>query len=207
MSLINEFEIFLIGILTMMPVTKKLSEIFVENKAIKKKLCQYTSWNIFMIVVNYINNNYFDYYNKIIDKFIAFNSLQIFILFHSFIIYDKRILFEELQGINPFLRYLSIFNNVSKRTLLSYEYFICNIILHILPVYYYKDCLVYYNDTTLNMYAHLIIFKFVWVLNIIGNFNVTSLYIPKLDICNIKVINTIILTDIITDKLLTEISY
>jgi hypothetical protein len=207
MSLINEFEIFLIGILTMMPVTKKLSEIFVENIAIKKKLCQYTSWNIFMIVVNYINNNYFDYYNKIIDKFIAFNSLQIFILFHSFIIYDKRILFEELQGINPFLRYLSIFNNVSKRTLLSYEYFICNIILHILPVYYYKDCLVYYNDTTLNMYAHLIIFKFVWVLNIIGNFNVTSLYIPKLDICNIKVINTIILTDIITDKLLTEISY
>lgn len=207
MSLINEFEIFLIGILTMMPVTKKLSEIFVENIAIKKKLCQYTSWNIFMIVVNYINNNYFDYYNKIIDKFIAFNSLQIFILFHSFIIYDKRILFEELEGINPFLRYLSIFNNVSKRSLLSCEYFICNIILHILPVYYYKDCLLYYNDATLNMYAHLIIFKFVWVLNIIGNFNVTSLYVPKLDICNIKVINTIILTDIITDKLLTEISY
>ena len=207
MSLINDFEIFLVGILTMMPVTKKLSEIFIENIAIKRKLCQYTNWNMVMILVNYISNNYFDYYNQIIDKFIAFNSFQIFILFHSFMLYDKRILFEELQGIDPFSRSLSIFNNISKRTLLSCEYFIGNIILHILPVYYYKDCLVYYKNTELNMYAYLIIFKFIWVLNIIGNFNVTSIYIPKLDICNIKIINIIILTDIFADKLLTEISY
>lgn len=207
MSVINDFEIFLVGILTMMPVTKKLSELFIENIAIKRKLCQYTNWNMVMILTNYISNNYFDYYNQIIDKFIAFNSLQIFILFHSFMVYDKRILFEELQGIDPFSRSLSIFNNISKRTLLSCEYFIANIILHILPVYYYKDCLVYYNNTDINMYAYLIIFKFIWVLNIIGNFNVTSIYIPKLDICNIKIINIIILTDIFADKLLTEISY
>ena len=97
MSVINEFEIFLFGILTMMPVTKKLSEIFIENIAIKRKLCQYTIWNMVMILVNYIINNYFDYYNLIINKFIALNSLQIFIFFHSFMIYDKRILFEELQ--------------------------------------------------------------------------------------------------------------
>nr|QPI16825.1 MAG: hypothetical protein NIOZUU159_00322 [Virus NIOZ-UU159] len=207
MSIINEFEIFLVGILIIMPVTKKLSEIFIENIAIKIKLCQYTNWNIVMILANYICNNYFDYNNKIIDKFIAFNSLQIFILFHSFMLYDKRILFEELQGINPFSRSLSLFDNISKRTLMSCEYFIANIILHILPVYYYKDCLVYYNNTELNMYTYLIIFKFIWVLNIIGNFNVTSIYIPKLDICNIKIINIIIFNDIFVDKLLTEISY
>lgn len=122
-------------------------------------------------------------------------------------IYDKRILFEELQGIDPFSRYLSIFDNISKRKLLSCEYFIANIFLHILPVYYYKDCLIYYNNSDLNMYTYLIIFKFIWVLNIIGNFNVTSIYIPKLDICNIKIINIIILSDIFADKLLTEISY
>jgi len=57
------------------------------------------------------------------------------------------------------------------------------------------------------MYTYLIIFKFIWVLNIIGNFNVTSIYIPKLDICNIKIINIIIFNDIFVDKLLTEISY
>jgi len=207
MSVINEFEIFLFGILTMMPVTKKLSEIFIENIAIKRKLCQYTIWNMVMVLVNYIINNYFDYYNLIINKFIALNSLQIFIFFHSFMIYDKRILFEELQGIDPFSRYLSIFDNISKRKLLSCEYFIANIFLHILPVYYYKDCLIYYNNSDLNMYTYLIIFKFIWVLNIIGNFNVTSIYIPKLDICNIKIINIIILSDIFADKLLTEISY
>lgn len=207
MSVINEFEIFLIGILTMMPVTKKLSEIFIENIAIKRKLCQYTNWNMVMILVNYISNNYFDYYNKCIDKFIALNSLQIFIFFHSFMLYDKRILFEELQGIDPFSRSLSLFNNISKKTLLSCEYFIANIILHILPVYYYKDSLVYYNTIELNLYAYLIIFKFIWVLNIIGNFNVTSIYIPKLDICNIKIINIIIFTDIFADKLLTNLSY
>jgi len=208
MSLINDFEIFLFGILSMMPVTKKISEIFIENIPIKKKLCQYTNWNMVMILVNYISNNYFDYNNQIIDKFIAYNSFQIFILFHSFMIYDKRILFEELQGIEPFSRSLILFNNISKRTLLSCEYFILNIILHILPVYYYKDCLVYYNNyTIINMYVYLIIFKFIWVLNIIGNFNVTSMYIPKLDICNIKIINIIILTDIFADKFLTKISY
>lgn len=208
MSLINEFEFFLFGILTMMPATKKLSEIFIENIAIKRKLCQYTNWNIVMILVNYISNNYFDYNNVIIDKFVALNSLQIFILFHSFLLYDKRILFEELQGIEPFSRYLSLFNNISKKTLLSYEYFIANIFLHILPVYYYKDCLVYYNNTIeLNLYTYLIVFKFIWVLNIIGNFNVTSIYIPKLDISNIKIINIIIFTDIFADKLLKKISY
>lgn len=41
MSLINDFEIFLFGILSMMPVTKKISEIFIENIPIKKALSIY----------------------------------------------------------------------------------------------------------------------------------------------------------------------
>jgi len=207
MIYINEFEYFLVGILTLMPVTKNLTEIFIDNIVIKRKIYQYTNWNIVMLVINFINNNYFDYYNKIIDKFIAFNSLQIFIFFHSFMLYDKRILFEELQGIEPFSRKLSIFNSISKKTLLFYEYIILNIILHILPVYYYKDSLINYNNNDVNMYTYSIIFKFTWVLNIVGDFNVTSLYVPKLDISNIKIVNIILFLDIFIDKLLIELSY
>ena len=57
------------------------------------------------------------------------------------------------------------------------------------------------------MYIYTICFKFVWVLNIIGHFNVTTIYVPKLDVCNIKIINLILLLDFLTDKLLNEITY
>lgn len=205
----NEFEYFLLCILILMPVSKKLADIFIDNVHIKRKLNQYTTWNIVMILFNYINTLYFGYNNLIIDKFIALNSFHILCYFHCFILYDKRILFEELQGVEPFIGKLIPVNGVSKRNLLSFEYFICNIILHILPVYFYKNSLVNYNEkgADINMYIYTICFKFVWVLNIIGHFNVTTIYVPKLDVCNIKIINLILLLDFLTDKLLNEITF
>ena len=128
--------------------------------------------------------------------------------FHGFILYDKRILFEELQGVEPLSKKLLMFNNISKRTILNCEYILINIILHILPVYYYKNTLLNYNleNKDVSMYLYTIAFKFMWVLNTIGSFNVTSIYVPKLDICNIKIINLIFGIDILSDKLLKYLS-
>lgn len=198
------FELFLLTTITLMPVSKKLTEIFIENIVIKRKINQYTNWNITMIFMNYINTNIFLNRNQFIDKFIALNSLQIFMFFHGFILYDKRILFEELQGVEPLSRKLLMFNNISKRTILNCEYILINIILHILPVYYYKNTLLNYNleHKDVSMYLYTIGFKFMWVLNTIGSFNVTSIYVPKLDICNIKITNLIFSIDILSDKLL-----
>lgn len=206
-DLVN-FELFLLTTMILMPVSKKLTEIFVENIVIKRKINQYTNWNITMIFMNYINTNIFLSRNLLVDKFIALNSLQIFMFFHGFILYDKRILFEELQGVEPLSRKILLFNNISKRTILNCEYILINIILHILPVYYYRDSLLQYNleNKDVSMYLYTIAFKFMWVLNTIGSFNVTSIYVPKLDICNIKIINLIFGIDILSDKLLKYLS-
>tara|TARA_B100000795_G_scaffold2296_1_gene1589 strand:+ start:3452 stop:4096 length:645 start_codon:yes stop_codon:yes gene_type:complete len=201
---IENFEFFLLTTMILMPVSKKLTEIFIENIIIKRKINQYTNWNIFMIIMNYVNTNIYLNKNVLIDKFIALNSLQIFMFFHGFILYDKRILFEELQGVEPIFKKLLIFNNISKRTILNCEYIIFNIILHILPVYYYRDSLINYNlqNEDFTIYMYTICFKFMWVLNIIGSFNVTSIYVPKLNICNIKIINLIFAIDVLSDKIL-----
>ena len=104
-DLVN-FELFLLTTMILMPVSKKLTELFIENIVIKRKINQYTNWNIIMIFMNYINTNIFLSRNLLVDKFIALNSLQIFIFFHGFILYDKQILFEELQGVEPLSRKL-----------------------------------------------------------------------------------------------------
>ena len=72
----------------------------------------------------------------------------------------------------------------------------------------YKNTLLNYNleNKDVSMYLYTIAFKFMWVLNTIGSFNVTSIYVPKLDICNIKIINLIFGIDILSDKLLKYLS-
>ena len=84
----NEFEYFLLCILILMPVSKNLADIFIDNVHIKRKLHQYTTWNLIMILFNYINTMYLGYNNLIIDKFIALNSFHILCYFHCFILYD-----------------------------------------------------------------------------------------------------------------------
>ena len=50
----NEFEYFLLCILILMPVSKNLADIFIDNVHIKRKLHQYTTWNLIIILFNYL---------------------------------------------------------------------------------------------------------------------------------------------------------
>jgi len=203
----QQFEMFLLLIFSLMYFSKKSLKV-IKSDLIRRKLNQYTNWNILMIFINYILNNYFDINNILISKFLAHNSLQVMLIFHSFLLYDKRILFLTIDS-SPFLLKYTFNDTFSKQTLLKFEYFLCNIIIHIIPVYYQSNTLINYKscDNTIYIHMYSILFKFMWILNIFGNFNITSIYVPSFDLCNVKLVNIIILSDYIVDRVLTKISY
>ena len=136
----NQFELFLASIITLMPISKKYSQ-YIKIDVLRRKINQYTNWNILMIIVNSIIYNIFNIDNHLISRFIAINSFHIMTLFHMFILYDSNILFYATTDIKPFILKYNIFNKISNFYLVRFEYFICNIIAHILPVYIYKDYL------------------------------------------------------------------
>ena len=201
----NQFDLFLYSIFILMMISSKYNS-SIKINVIKRKINQYTNWNIYIMFIHYILINVFSINNLLISKFIANNSLILMLLFHSFLIYDPRILFETIDG-TPFVLN-KIIKNVSSSTLLRTEYMICNIIFHILPVYYYSDTLINYRayDDTINMFLYTIFFKFMWALNIFGNFNITSIYVPSFDFCNVKLINMIVIIDYIVDKTLMTLT-
>ena len=84
----NQFELFLYTIVICMMISRKYTE-SITNDIIRRKINQYTNWNIYSIFLNHILINYFNINNLMISKFIANNSLNIFILFHAFIIYQS----------------------------------------------------------------------------------------------------------------------
>jgi hypothetical protein len=188
-----------------MMISKKYTNT-IKFDVLRRKINQYTNWNIYLILLNYLLINYADINNLLISKFIANNSLNIFIIFHSFLLYDKRILFQTIDN-TPFVLN-KIIKNISDKRLLQTEYMICNVVFHILPVYFYRDTLLQYKsyDDTKNMYLYTIIFKFMWTLNIFGNYNFMSIYIPSFDFSNIKLVNGIIVWDYILDNLLMNLS-
>jgi hypothetical protein len=201
------FEFFLYMTFISMMISCKYNDLIKIN-VIKRKINQYTNWNIYIIFVNYILINFFNINNLLITKFIANNSLNIMILFHTFLIFDPRVLFETIDG-EPFVLNKLIKNKkFSSSFLLRCEYMICNFVFHILPVYYYRDTLIHYReyDNTKDMYMYTIIFKFMWALNIFGNFNITSIYVPSFNFCNVKLINIIFIIDYIVDKTLMAIT-
>lgn len=201
-----EYEIFLGGMFLLMPVSRKITE-FIEIGIVKRKLNQYTNWNLFMILANFILIHCFGIYNINICKFIAYNSLQVMLLFHAFLLYDNRILFQAINE-KPVLLTYNFNNLISAKSLLQFEYIICNIIIHILPVYCYRDTLIYYRSHgNTEMFLYAIIFKFMWSLNIFGNFNVCSIYVPTIDFNIINLINIVLISDYIVDKTLMKISY
>ena len=69
--------------------------------------------------------------------------------------------------------------------------------------------LIYYKsyDDTKNMYLYTIIFKFMWSLNIFGDFNFMSIYIPSFEFSNIKLVNFIIFWDYILDNAIMNMSF
>ena len=211
----NQFEIFLITMISLMPISRKYSQ-FIKIDVLRRKINQYTNWNILMIIANSVIFNIFNIDNHLISRFIAINSFQIMTLFHLFILYDSNILFYALD-IKPFIFKYNIFNKISDFHLVRFEYFICNFFVHILPAYAYKDFLTIkiqnvnenaiceYNK--IDMFQYLIMFKFMWVLNIFGDFNITSIYVPSFNWCNVKLINLVVIIDYIICKLINIFSY
>lgn len=167
-----------------------------------------------MIIVNSMMYNIFNIDNNLISRFIAINSFQIMTLFHLFILYDSNILFYA-QDIKPFILKYNVFNKISDFHLVRFEYFVCNLFVHILPVYVYRDFLTIKNVNenaicvynNINMFQYIIMFKFMWVLNIFGDFNITSIYVPSFKGCNVKLINLVVTIDYITYKLINNFLY
>jgi hypothetical protein len=203
----NQFDLFLYIIFISMMISSKYNS-SIKINVIRRKINQYTNWNIYIIFINHILINVFGIHNLLISKFIANNSFNIMVLFHSFLIYDPRVLFETIDG-EPFVLNKFIKNkHITASTLLRCEYMICNVIFHILPVYFYRDTLIHYrsHDDTISMFLYTIFFKFMWALNIFGNFNITSIYVPTFEFCNVKLINMIVVFDYLIDKTLMYLS-
>lgn len=188
------FNNFMLCICIIMPFVKYLPKYIMESDTMNRKINQYTNWNLFLILCNHMLFR-FGIENLFICKFIALNSLQIFLLYHGFIIYDKGILFDitDKQS-RPFVPI-----NIPKynKLLIQTEYFIINIFIHILPAYYYIDYLIkkqaYGNE--INMALYTILFKFFWALNVFGSFNVVSIYLPSFNGCVITLFNAIVASD------------
>lgn len=183
------FHNFMVGIYVFMPMTKYLPRLFLRthNKTLERKLNQYTNWNLFMIGCQYILHRYFQIDNVYLSKFLALNSLEIFLIYHGFVIYDSRILFDILDNGKPFLLNIGAYHNF----MIKLEYFIINFLIHILPAYAYKDYILQSGD----MNIHTILFKFMWALNVFGNFDVISIYLPSFNLCSVKLFNMILIFD------------
>jgi hypothetical protein len=203
----NQFEVFLYIIFIFMMISKYYND-NIKIDLLRRKINQYTNWNIYLIFLNYLLINYFGINNLLISKFIANNSLNIFIIFHSFLLYDSRILFQIVDSSSKPFFLNKIIKSVPDKRLLQTEYMICNIVFHILPVYFYRDTIIHYKsyDDTKNMYLYTIIFKFMWTLNIFANYNFMSIYIPSFEFSNIKLINGIVVWDYILDNIMMNLS-
>jgi len=194
------FNNFMMCICVFMPFVKYIPDYVTKSKdvnhdMVKRKINQYTNWNLFLVLCNYILNHYYDIHNIFLSKFIALNSFQIFLIYHLFILYDKGLLFEITdKNSKPFSGIIiQRYNNFIIRT----EYFIINIFIHILPAYYYKDFLFkkQQHGNEINMSLYTMLFKFFWALNVFGNFNVVSIYLPRFNGCVIKLFNLLIAID------------
>jgi hypothetical protein len=206
----NQFEIFYGIIIALMPISKRYSPC-IHNDVVRRKINQYTNWNILMILANATLYNVFNVNNHIISHFIAVNSFQIMTLFHLFMIYDSNVLFCVMDA-KPFLLKHPLFSRISNHILVRSEYFVANIFVHILPVYLYKDYLTLRSSDEvmataamkIDIFHYIIMFKFMWVLNIFGDFNITSIYVPTFSGCNVKLINLVVAIDFLIYKLLNS---
>lgn len=196
----NQFEIFYGIIIVLMPISKRYAP-YIKNDVVRRKINQYTNWNILMILANSAMYNLFAMDNYIISRFIAINSFQIMTLFHLFMVYDSNVLFCVMDA-KPVLLQHAVFSRISNHILVRAEYFVANIVVHILPVYFYRDYLMMKMD--MDMFHYVIMFKFMWVLNIFGDFNITSIYVPTFSGCNVKLVNLVVAIDFLTYKVLNS---
>jgi hypothetical protein len=200
----SQFEMFYIFFIMLMPFSKKYAPL-IKSDVVRRKINQYTNWNLLMILANYALYNGWGIDNYIISRFIAINSMQIMTLFHLFIMYDSNVLFCVMND-EPVLLKHFICRRISTSNLVRLEYLIGNIVVHILPVYFYRKYLFLSGSgaAELDMLPYIIMFKFMWVLNIFGDFNITSIYVPSFDGCNVRLVNIVVIVDFITYKVLNS---
>jgi hypothetical protein len=199
----SQFEMFYIFFIMLMPFSKKYAPL-IKSDVVRRKINQYTNWNLLMILANYALYNVWGIDNHIISRFIAINSMQIMTLFHLFIMYDSNVLFCVMND-EPVLLKHFICRRISTSNLVRLEYLIGNIVVHILPVYFYRKYLFLSGSgSELDMLPYIIMFKFMWVLNIFGDFNITSIYVPSFDGCNVRLVNIVVIVDFITYKVLNS---
>lgn len=179
-------------------IVKYIPRYLTNNEIVIRKLNQYTNWNLFMILGENILRNYYGIRNIFISKFLALNSFQIFIIYHSFVLYDSRVLFDNNNQNTMPLTMIDVgkYNSLLIKT----EYFFLNIMIHILPMYAYMDYLILEqpNSNEINMGLYTMLFKFFWALNVFGNFNVVSIYLPSYSGCHIRLFNILIIFDYIS---------
>lgn len=195
LNFFNNFMLFTYIFIQMIIYLPKV--LLSKNSTVSRKINQYTIWNIKLICVNYILNNYFNINNIFLSRFIAINSVQICILYHIIILYDKRVLFSIVNNeIRPFVNLIGINSKKYNIAIVYFEYILIHILIHILPVYSYREYLINYDDyKIINMSIYTILFKFYWALNVFGNFDITKLYIPQYKGCNIILFNSILALD------------
>ena len=70
----NQFELFLYTIFICMMISGKYTE-NIKIDVLRRKINQYTNWNIYLILLNYLLINYADINNLLISKFIANNQI------------------------------------------------------------------------------------------------------------------------------------
>lgn len=142
---------------------------FIELLEIKFE--QYTNWNIFLIII-YYTLYFFNTDNYILRDFITVNSNTIFIIFHSFYIYDYKL-----------FTYFPKSNNMS---ILTFN--ICSFISHILPVivFNYNSYTYNYQYDYINLGFYSLLLKTIWAFQNFGSFNVSEAYF---DIKNDKIIH------------------
>ena len=195
LNFFNNFMLFTYIFIQMIIYLPKV--LLSKNSTVSRKINQYTIWNVKLICVNYILNNYFNINNIFLSRFIAINSVQICILYHIIILYDKRVLFSIVNNeIRPFVNLIGINSKKYNISIVYFEYILIHILIHILPVYSYREYLINYDDfKIINMSIYTILFKFYWALNVFGNFDITKLYIPQYKGCNIFLFNSILALD------------
>ena len=80
--------------ITLMPISKKYSQ-YIKIDVLRRKINQYTHWNILMIFTNSMLYNVFNIDNYLISRFIAINSFQIMSLLEE----DKNYLIDRINNI------------------------------------------------------------------------------------------------------------
>ena len=170
----NEFELIMLFITLFFPFLKNIPSKLLTNKEsinyYEIKLSQYTFWNIFIIIVNYILNLN-NIYNYLLFKFILINSISICGTFHLLYLYDYKLIY--------------IFPKTNNMSFL--EFHTCSFITHILPPIYLLNqyiniennghyiTMLYYENINLGVYT--ILFKTLWCFTMFNDFNISRVYI------------------------------